>query len=128
MAPDALTFEETIAAEAPLPADAGDVCEPYSEVGPYWKKYSVGLRVRADRSCQGRCALGNVRGCRRAHARRDRQRSDLPSVAISVNQTFPFGPAVIPSGWLLLVGVAVCEITPAVVILPISPGLLNSVK
>ena len=43
----------------------------------------------------------------------------LPPLAISVNQRLPLGPVVIPRGWLLFVGVAVCVMTPAVVILPI---------
>jgi hypothetical protein len=45
-----------------------------------------------------------------------------------VNQSWPLGASVIAWGWLLLVGVAICEIAPWGVIQPIAPGLPNSVN
>ena len=123
-----MALEETTAALAPLPADAVEVCDPYSLVGPYWKKYSVACELAPTGAASVAVCSAMLEAVGAPTLGATVSVPILPPLANSVNQRLPFGPVAIPSGWLLLVGVAICVITPAVVILPISPGLLNSVK
>src|ERR1700742_3325197 len=113
---------------APLPADAVEVCEPYSPLGPYWKKYSVACELAPTGAAKVALCSATFEEVGAPTLGATVSVPILPPLATSVNHRLPLGPVVIPSGWLLLVGVAVCVITPAVVILPISPGLLNSAK